>query len=99
MGATAAPRVDSSQTIVLDQAAKHRFNRALPQPTHTLALSALLPGQRPAVVGRVGRTNKLSLLDLRRASRLTRAQAAVPASSPVYFSEPAVLVLVKSFEN
>lgn len=62
-------------------------------------LSALLPGQRPAVVGRVGRANKLPLLDFRGAARLERAHAAVSARSAIYLSEPAILVLIKRFKR
>jgi hypothetical protein len=85
MGATATPRIHAPQPVVLEQAAKHRFNGALPQSPHVAAGPALLPGERAAVMGIVSRANELSLLDIGRTGGLAWAQAAVPTGGAVYF--------------
>jgi len=50
MRTTAAFCVDPAHTIVLEQAARHRLHRALPQLAHAPAWPTLLPGERPAVM-------------------------------------------------
>ncbi|RZK31541.1 MAG: hypothetical protein EOO63_03870 [Hymenobacter sp.] len=53
-----------TQSRSTKQTAKHGFNRARPQPTRALARLPLLPGERTAVVGRLGRAHELLLFAL-----------------------------------
>lgn len=73
--------------MVLEQAAKHGFYRALTLPTHALTLSTLLTGQRPAIIGRVGRSNELSLLGVWRAGRLVGIGATIRLEARSFWSK------------
>jgi hypothetical protein len=69
LGTTSAPRIHAPQSVMLEQAAKYGFHRALPEPAHAAAWLTLLPAERPAVMRVIRRARNLTALALRDAGR------------------------------
>jgi hypothetical protein len=99
MRTTAASCIDAAQPIVLEQATKHGLNGALSQPAHPSTWPALLPGQRPAVVGIVRRARNLALHTLRHAGRLAWATSTIATGGTIALRKPAIRVGVETLKG
>jgi hypothetical protein len=91
MGSCPALSTDPSQPIMMQQAAKNRFARALPGPAHPLPGSTLLPVPGAAIDRIKGRAHKLLLGRGWRTTHLQGALLAVLLGGPVVLNPVPVL--------